>query len=140
MWLLKFLPNWIFYGILLAGLAGLASTYLMKFIPFVFIYRQSIQLASVGAIIIGTFMSGAIYDNDAWESRVKDMQTKVEIAEKQAKMANEMIDAKVEEETAKIKEKQVVVKEYITKEVTKYDKTCVIPKEFVEAVNRAATK
>jgi hypothetical protein len=140
MWLLKFLSNWIFYGILLAGLVGFASTYLMKFVPFVFIYRQSIQIASVVAIVIGTFMSGAIYDNDAWDARVKEMQIKVEIAEKQAETANEMIDAKVEKETAKIKEKQVVIREYITKEITKYDNTCVIPKEFVEVINKAATK
>lgn len=140
MWLLKFLPNWIFYGILLAGLAGLASTYLMKFVPFIYIYRQSIQLASVGAIIIGTFMSGAIYDNDAWDARVKEMQIKVEIAEKQSQVANEMIDARVEEETAKIKEKQVVIKEYIKKEIVKYDSTCVIPEDFVSIVNKAATK
>lgn len=140
MWLLKFLPDWFFYGILLVGLAGLASTYLMKFIPFVFIYRQSIQLTSVAAIIVGTFMSGAIYDNNAWESRVKEMQQKVEIAEKQSQVANEMIDTKVAEETAKIKEKQVVRTEYIKQEVVKYDSTCVIPKEFIEVVNEAAKK
>ena len=140
MWLLKFLPNWIFYGILLAGLAGLASTYLMKFVPFVYVYRQTIQLASVGAIIIGTFMSGAIYDNNAWDARVKEMQLKVEIAEKESKLANEMIDARVEEETAKIQEKQVVITKYINKEIVKYDSSCVIPKEFVEVINKAATK
>lgn len=140
MWLLKFLPNWIFYGILFAGLAGLASTYLMKFIPLVFMYRQTIQLASVGAIIIGTFMSGAIYDNDAWEARVKEMQAKVEIAQKQSQIANEMIDAKVEEETSKIREKQVVITKYINKEIVKYDSTCVIPNEFITIVNEAAKK
>lgn len=140
MWLLKFLPDWIFYGILLAGLVGLASTYLMKFIPFVYMYRQTIQLASVGAIIVGTFMSGAIYDNNAWDARVKEMQAKVEIAEKESKVANEMIDAKVEEETAKIKQKQVVIKEYIQKEIVKYDSTCVIPNDFVTIINKAATK
>lgn len=140
MWLLKFLPNWIFYGILLIGLAGLAATYLMKFIPFVYMYRQTIQLASVGAIIIGTFMTGAIYDNEAWISRVKEMEAKVAIAEEQSKEANAQIDEKVAEATSKIKEKQVVVKEYINREVVKYDSTCVIPKEFVEVVNKAATK
>jgi hypothetical protein len=103
-------------------------------------YRQSIQLASVGAIIIGTFMSGAIYDNTAWEERVKEMETKVAIAEQQSKDANEAIDAKVEEETAKIKEKQVVIKEYINREVVKYDKTCVIPTEFITVINEAAKK
>ena len=39
-----------------------------------------------------------------------------------------------------IKEKQVVIKEYIKQEVVKYDSTCVIPKEFIEVVNGAAKK
>ena len=85
-------------------------------------------------------MSGAIYDNDKWEQRVKEMEEKVAIAEKQSQQANEMIDAKVEEQTAKIQEKRIVLKEYITKEVVKYDSSCTIPTEFVEVLNKAATK
>lgn len=140
MWLLKLLPNWVFYCIFFAGIIGLGATYLMRFVPFVFIYRQSIQLVSVGAIIIGTFMSGAIYDNNAWEARVKEMETKVAIAEEQSKEANAQIDEMVQAETEKIREKQVVVREYITREVTKYDKTCVIPNEFITVINEAAKK
>ena len=140
MWLLKFLPNWIFYGILLIGLVGLGATYLMKFIPFVYMYRQTLQLASVAAIIIGTFMTGAIYDNETWIARVKEMESKVAIAEEQSKEANAQIDEKVQEATEKIKQKQVVIKEYITKEIVKHDASCVIPKEFIEVVNEAAKK
>jgi len=140
MWLLKFLPNWIFYGILLAGLAGLTSTYLMKFVPFVYMYRQSIQLASVVLIIVGTFMSGAIYDNDAWEARVKEMQEKIAIAEQQSKDVNTKIDDKVKTAQVKIQEKQVIVKEYIDREVVRYDSSCIIPKEFIQAVNEASKK
>ena len=140
MWLLKFLPNWIFYGILLVGLAGLASTYLMKFIPFVFMYRQTIQLASVGAIIVGTFMSGAIYDNEAWEARVREMQEKVAIAEEKSKEENVRVETKIVTQTKVIKEKTRQNVQYITKEITKYDNTCVIPKEFIEVHNKAASK
>lgn len=140
MWLLKFLPNWIFYGILLAGLVGLASTYLMKFVPFVYMYRQTIQLASVAAIIVGTFMSGAIYDNEAWVARVKEMESKVAVAEEKAKETNKQIDAKVQQKNTKIREKQVIVKQYIDREVVKYDKTCVIPQEFIQSLNDAAKK
>jgi hypothetical protein len=34
MWILKFLPDWIFYAILLAGVAGLVASVVLKFIPF----------------------------------------------------------------------------------------------------------
>jgi hypothetical protein len=142
MWILKFLPDWIFHGIFLVGLIGFAATYLFKYIPipFIFVYRKPIQIASVLAIIFGTFMSGASYDNNAWEERVREMEAKVAKAEVESKEANVKIDEKVQQQKTKIVEKQVVVKQYIDREVTKYDNTCVVPKEFIEVHNKAATK
>ena len=142
MWILKWLPDWIFYAIFLAGLIGFALTYLFKYIPvpFIFVYRKPIQIFSVLAIIFGTFMSGAIYDNQAWLDRVKEMEAKVAKAEEESKAANEKINDKTEKVREKIVQKQVLVKQYIDREVTKYDNTCVIPKEFVEIHNKAATK
>ena len=142
MWILKFLPDWIFHGIFLVGLIGFAATYLFKYIPipFIFVYRKPIQIASVLAIIFGTFMSGASYDNNAWEERVREMEAKVAKAEVESKEANVKIDEKVQQQKIKIVEKQVVVKQYIDREIVKYDNTCVIPKEFIEAHNKAATK
>jgi hypothetical protein len=142
MWILKFLPDWIFYGIFLVGVIGFAVTYLFKYIPipFIYMYRKPIQIVSLLAIVFGTFMSGAIYDNEAWEARVKEMEAKVAKAEVESKVANEKINDKVEKVKEKIVQKQVVVKQYIDREVVKYDNTCVIPKEFVEVHNKAATK
>jgi len=142
MWILKFLPDWIFYGIFLVGVIGFAVTYLLKYIPIpmIYMYRKPIQIVSLLAIIFGTFMSGAIYDNEAWESRVKEMEAKVAKAEVESKVANEKINDKVEKVKEKIVQKQVVVKQYIDREIVKYDNVCVIPKEFVEVHNKAATK
>ena len=142
MWILKFLPDWIFYGIFLVGVIGFAVTYLFKYIPvpFIYMYRKPIQIGSVLAIIFGTFMSGAIYDNEAWEARVKEMEAKVAKAEQQSKDENEKINDKVEKVKEKIVQKQVVVKQYIDREVVKYDNSCVIPKEFIDVHNKAATK
>ena len=142
MWILKFLPDWIFYAIFLVGLIGFAVTYLFKYIPipFIYMYRKPIQIVSLLAIVFGTFMSGAIYDNEAWESRVKEMEAKVAKAEVESKVANEKINDKVEKVKEKIVQKQVVVKQYIDREIVKYDNVCVIPKEFVEVHNKAATK
>lgn len=142
MWILKFLPDWIFYGIFFAGVIGLAVTYLLKYIPvpFVYMYKTPIQLGSVIAIAFGTFMSGAIYDNDAWLARVKEMEAKVAVAEQEAKEATQKIDENVETERVKIQEKQVFIKQYIDREVVKYDNQCNIPNEFVEAINKAVDK
>ena len=142
MWILKFLPDWIFYAIFLVGLIGFAATYLLKYIPvpFIYMYRKPIQIGSLLAIVFGTFMSGAIYDNNSWLDRVKEMEAKVAKAEVESKEANAQIETKVEKAKEKIVQKQVVVKQYIDREVVKYDNSCVIPKEFIEVHNKAAIK
>jgi len=140
MWILKWLPDWIFYVTLLAGVLGYAATYLLRFIPIpmIYMYKTPIQLGSIALIVIGTFMSGAIYDNDAWLARVKEMEEKVAKAEQESKEANAVIDEKVQEVKTQIVEKRIVLKEYVDREVVKYDGSCVIPKEFIDAVNRSA--
>ena len=75
MWILKWLPDWFFYGILVVGIIGLISTYLVKFlakfIPPLYIYKTPIQLVSIAFIVLGVLMSGAIYNNDQWEAKIK---------------------------------------------------------------------
>ena len=137
MWILHWLPNWIFYIILLAGLIGYAATYLLRFIPAVYMYKTPIQLASIGLIVIGVFMAGAIQNEEAWIARVKEMEVKV--AEAQAKSAEEntKIVEKIVTKTQVIKQKANDTVKYIDREVVKYDNTCVIPKEFIKAHNDA---
>jgi len=140
MWILQWLPNWLFYATLLIGVVGLIATYFIRFIPipFVYMYKTPIQLASIALIVFGTFMSGAIYDNEAWIAKVKALEEKVAKAEQESKEANIQVETKIVKEKAKIVEKQVLVKQYIDREIVKYDNQCVIPKEFVEAHNQAA--
>lgn len=140
MWILKWLPDWLFYVILLAGVIGYLATYLLKFIPipFIYMYKTPIQLGSIALIVIGTFMSGAIYDNNAWEERVRELEEKMKVAEQQSIEANEKINQQVEEAKEKIVEKQVILKQYVDREIIKYDNTCVIPKEFIDVYNKAA--
>jgi hypothetical protein len=142
MWILRWLPDWIFYGIIFLGVFAFTATHLLKYIPIpmIYMYRKPIQFGSLLAIIFGTFMAGAIYDNAAWEDRVHEIEAKMKIAEQQSIEANDKINDKTEKEKTKIVEKQVLIKEYIDREVTKYDNTCVIPNEFIEAHNKAAIK
>ena len=144
MWLLNWLPNWIFYGIFFAGLLGLLATYVMKFIPFVYVYRTPIQAVSVLAIAIGTYMSGAISNEEAWQARVKEMEAKVAAAEVQSVKENIKIVEKVVKKTEYITRRGQDIIQYVDREIVKYDTkfapggVCEIPKEFIKALNDAA--
>ena len=58
MWILQWLPFWIFYAILFVGIIGFATTYLLRFIPIpaVYMYKTPIQLVSILFIVIGVYM------------------------------------------------------------------------------------
>lgn len=144
MWILQWLPNWIFYGIFFAGLLGLLATYIMKFIPLVYVYRTPIQAVSVVLIALGTYMAGAISNEEAWQARVKEMEAKVEAAAVESAQENVKIVEKVVKKTEYIKTRGQDIVKFIDKEIVKYDTKflpggqCEIPKEFIEAHNRAA--
>ena len=144
MWILQWLPNWIFYGIFFAGLLGLLATYVMKFIPFVYVYRTPIQAVSVLAIAIGTYMSGAISNEEAWQARVREMEAKVAAAEIQSQKENVKIVEKVVTKTQIVRTRGQDIVKYVDREIVKYDTkfapggVCEIPKEFIKALNDAA--
>lgn len=138
MWVLNFLPNWLFHLVTLAGILGITASLVLGFIPFVSQYKQPIQVASIIALVIGIFFEGAISNNDAWLLRVAEMEKKVAEAEAKANQANTQIITKVLTQQQVIREKGNEVVKYIDREVTKYDSQCVIPTQFVTAVNDAA--
>jgi hypothetical protein len=107
-------------------------------------YKTPIQLGSIAAIVIGTFMAGAIHDNEAWEARVKEMEEKVAAAEAQSKEENVKIVTKVVTKTQIVRTRGEDIVKYVDREIVKYDTKfapggiCEIPKEFIKAHNDAA--
>lgn len=134
MWILQFLPNWIFYVLCFAGVAAFLVTKFVKILP----NAQLIQAASVAIILASIFMIGAISNNDAWLARVKDLEAKVAEAEAKSATLNTDIVQKTVVKTQVIRERGQDIVKYVDREVVKYDTTCVIPKEFVAAHNKAA--
>jgi len=144
MWILQWLPDWIFYAIFFAGLLGLLATYIMKFIPFVYVYRTPIQAISILAIAIGTYMSGAISNEESWQAKVKEMEAKVAAAEIESQKENVKIVEKIVKKTEYITRRGQDIIQYVDREVVKYDDRfrpggqCELPKEFIKAINNAA--
>lgn len=138
MWILSFLPDWIFYAILFVGILGLLATFVLNFIPFVSNFTLPIQVVSIVLVLVGSFMSGAITDNDAWKMKVEE--TKVKNAEIVAKSSEENVKiiTKYVDRIKVVKEHGADVIKYINQDLVKYDNKCAIPVEFVKAINDAS--
>jgi hypothetical protein len=117
-WLLSFLPNFVFHLIVIAGLLGLIASQFFRFIPFVSTYSLPIKVISIIALVIGVWFEGGISNNDAWLAKVKEMEVKVAAAEAKSSEANVKIITKVVEREKIIKEKTNANSQAITKYVT----------------------
>ena len=139
MWILKWLPFWIFYAMFFAGVVGFLATYLIRFIPIpaIYMYKTPIQLVSVALIVIGVYMAGAISNEEAWLARVAELEVKVAQAEVKSAQENTKIVEKIIYKDRFVKEKGDTIIKYVDKEIVKYDNQCKIPQEFIKALNDA---
>jgi len=134
MWLLQFLPDWIFTIILFMGIITYLVTKTVSFLP----QAKLIQAISIILVVFGTYMVGAISNNNAWKKRVQELQVKVAEAEAKSATTNTEIVQKTVTKTQIVRERGRDIVQYVDREVIKYDNTCVVPKEFVTVHNKAA--
>jgi hypothetical protein len=147
MLLLHFFPDWliqfIVHTILIAGVAGCLITFqfankiLLKWPPLAAYYVMA-KVASVVLLVSGIYFEGGYSAEMQWRDRVREVEARLVEAEKESKDANVALDKKSAEKVKVIKGREVVVKQYIDREVAKYNDQCNVPKAFVDAHNMAA--
>lgn len=138
MWIIQHLPEWVFHLIFAAGVIGTIAGFVLSMIPVIKKYGIPIKVISLLVLALGVYLEGALSDNKEWELRVKEMEAKLAEAQAEAAKENTKIVEKIVYKDRVIKEKGTIVKQYIDREVVKYDNTCPIPNEVVKAHNAAA--
>lgn len=158
MWIISFLPEWVFHLIFGIGLIGVVTGFFLGFIPFVKQYKLPIQIVSILVLVLGVYLQGGLADYKEWEAKVKELEAKVAVAEEKAKTKNVEIQEKVVTQTKIVREKGKEVVKYIDRyndreilkeipgpervrveEVIKYVERCPVPQEIVDIHNQAAT-
>lgn len=138
MWIVNFLPDFVFHALLLVSLLALVASFLVDSIPFVSTNAKAIQLASAVVLAIVLYFEGAISANDAWLARVAELERQVAAAEAKSKEINTVIQYQYRDKVRTIKETQVVVQERIVKEAAKMDAECRVSPEAIDILNQAA--
>jgi len=135
MWLLSFVPDWIFYGLALASFVALILATFLKVIPFIGKYAIPIQLLSFVVLLVSVFLCGGLANEASWQLKVA--KTNAEIAE--LKVKSEKVSTKVVtkyiDRIQVVKEKGNEIVKYINKES---DTKCELPNSFVMLHDAAA--
>jgi len=144
MWLLDFMPDWIFHAILLVGSLGLISSFILNFIPTFKLYHLPLQVVSVLLIALGIWFQGAMSNQAEWEAKVKDLEVKVAEAEAESQKENIKIVTKTVKQIQVIREQGQNIITYVDKEVVKdrevikFVENCPIPEIIISTHNAAA--
>lgn len=138
MWILELLPDWTIHLLLIAGVLGIAASFILTFIPFVSQYKLPIQAASILALVVAVWFEGGIANEAKWQSRVTELEAKVAEAEKQSAVVNGQIDNKANQKIQAVKQVQYVVQERLRTETATIDAQCKVTPSTVEMLNTAA--
>lgn len=147
MFILHLLPDsflaFVVDAVLLAGILSTVLTcfllkHVIRLIPTLAPHIKIAQIISVVVLLSGVYFKGGYSSEMAWRERVREMEARVAQAEKESQAANDKLADGGKQKIKIIREKGIIIKQYVDREVSKYDNTCVVPSAVVNAHNAAA--
>lgn len=138
MWMLSLLPDWIWHFLIISGLISLAAINFLKHVPFIGSYKLLIKISSILAIVIGIFFEGGIANEAKWQTRVKELEEQVRIAEEKSNKVNVQIKTVVKEKIKVVKDTRVVIQDRIVEKEKIIDAECKVAPEAISILNDAA--
>ena len=144
MFILSFLPDWVFHAIAIAGILGTVAGFVLGMIPVIKTYIIPVRVISILLLSLGLYLEGGLADYALWEAKVKEVEAKLAQAELQSAKENTKIVTKVITKTQIVRTRGENIVKYIDREIVKYDTKfapggqCEIPQEFIKAHNDSA--
>jgi hypothetical protein len=142
MWILHFLPDtfivWFCNILLFAGVVATMAGWVAHRVPSLWPYQLGLKLAGILLLVLGVYFRGGIAVETEWRERVAAVEARLAIAEKASTEANTQIESKTQKKTTEIRQRTTYIKQYVDREVVRYDVGCTIPEPFVRAHNMAA--
>jgi len=142
MFILHFLPDtlivWFCNILLLTGVVSVAAGFVAHRVPVLGSYQLPFRVLGIALLVLGVYFRGGVAVETTWRERVAEVEARLVEAEKVSAEANGKIDARAQQRTAQVRERTQLIRQYVDREVVRYDAGCVIPEPFVRAHNNAA--
>ena len=142
MWILHFLPDsfilWFCNCLLFAGIVLTIAGFFAHRIPLIWQYQLPFKVAGIALLVLGVYFRGGLAVEAEWRERVAAVEAKLKEAEAKSAEANQQIDTRVQKQVTSIRQRMTYVRQYVDREVVKYNDQCSIPQPFIDAHNRAA--
>lgn len=115
--LLYLLPDWVWHLTVLAGIVGLAISLLIRFIPFIGVYKLPLQIISLILLLLGAYLEGGMdcrnagkVQNEAFRQAEEKGQQATAVIDNEVKDKNTQIAANTEKQIEYVDRIKTVVK------------------------------
>lgn len=141
MWMLTFIPdsilhafvNSVFYAGVITSLLGFVFNF-----SYLRPYRLIVQVVGIMLLVAGVYFKGGYEVEQQWRARAAELQAKIDTAVVKSQAANTVIQTKVVTKIKRVKEIQVQLQKEIVEKEKIINGECVVPKEAIEILNKAA--
>lgn len=140
MWILSFLPTWIFYAIVVLGILGVIASYVLSMVPLVNQYKLPLQVVSIVIIAFGVFIIGGVENELSWQAKVKELEAQVAVATAKSNETNTKVQQKVITKIQIVKQQVEVVKKEIEVQKEYINADCKINPIVIDLYNKAVAE
>jgi Tfp pilus assembly protein PilO len=135
---LSAIPQWVWPTIAIFSLSLFVLNKLLSKFPGTKIYSMFIEPVSILILLISVFIWGGSGINEIYQARIKEMQDKINIAEKQSQDVNTQLSKKQKEKIIVRKEYYATVHERIKEVEKQIDAECKLDPVVAKTLNSAA--
>ncbi len=125
--------NSVFYAGIITSLLGFVFNF-----SYLRPYRLIVQVVGIMLLVAGVYFKGGYEVEIQWRARAAELQAKVDAAVVKSQETNTVIKTKVVTKIKRVKEIQVQLQKEIVEKEKIINGECVVPKEAIEILNKAA--
>lgn len=138
----SFVPDWLITilvnGLIIVGLVGVSASWIARWVPYFNMYRGPIQLIGVVCLVLGVYFKGGADVERSWRERVKEIEARIAIAEKQSAEANKKLTDQLSQNKRLTQEVKNANQAVVRANAGKINAECRVPDIAIELHNSSA--
>jgi len=138
MWILNWLPDFVFHLMLLVGLLTIAVSFVLTAIPFVSQYKLPIQVAGIILTVVAVWYEGGIAKDAEYKIRIAAMELKISRSETASAEANTRLAEQILREQVRIKDITETNKKRLQELADQLNRQCSVDQAVIDVLNDAA--
>jgi hypothetical protein len=138
MWMLNWLPNFVFHLILLIGIIATVISFTFLNLPFVKKYQLPLKIISILILVAGVWFNGALVRDKDYAIKIANLEKQLAEAQRDSAIVNSKVETIYIDKVQRVKDVQVVIQERIRDVSVNIDENCKITADTVNILNDAA--